>query len=188
MAPSQREKARTHIPIEHPLNAPEESQGPIFTREADTKNPESKTNRLCSRFATTSRIALTGSPLANNVEEYYSTISWVAPNFLGPLSEFREVYVSYIEAGLASESLAWERRKALKILQVLKDTVAPKVNRATIKTCLARDLPPKFPEGKTSKAKAMHCRPDATEKAGQKDKAGDPYPARLLACKSASDT
>ena len=107
------------------------------------KNPNSQTNRLCSRFATRSRIALTGSPLANNVEEYYSTISWVAPNFLGPLDEFREIYVREIETGFAADSLAWERRRALKMLHVLKDTVAPKVNRATIKSCLSRDLPPK---------------------------------------------
>jgi SNF2 family DNA or RNA helicase len=107
------------------------------------KNPKGKLNRLTSRFKTTSRIALTGSPLANNVEEYYSMINWVAPNFLGPLTEFREVYVRDIEAGLCVESTRYEQRRALKMLQVLKDTVASKVNRATIKSCLSHDMPPK---------------------------------------------
>lgn len=107
------------------------------------KNPEGKLNRLASQFRSASRIALTGSPLANNVEEYYSMINWVAPNFLGPLAEFREVYVRDIQAGLWVDSVAYERRKALKMLQVLKDTVASKVNRATIKSCLAHDLPQK---------------------------------------------
>ncbi|KFH49000.1 DNA repair protein-like protein [Hapsidospora chrysogenum ATCC 11550] len=107
------------------------------------KNPTGKLNRLTSRFKTTSRIALTGSPLANNVEEYYSMINWVAPNFLGPLTEFREVYVRDIEAGLCVDSARYEQRKALKMLQVLKDTVASKVNRATIKSCLSHDMPPK---------------------------------------------
>lgn len=108
------------------------------------KNPESKVNRVCSNIRTTRRIALTGSPLANNVEEYYSMINWVAPNFLGPIPEFREIYVSTIQAGLWSESKNHEKREALKMLQVLKETVASKVNRATVKSCLAQDLPQKF--------------------------------------------
>ncbi|KAF4121247.1 Superfamily II DNA or RNA helicase, SNF2 family [Geosmithia morbida] len=107
------------------------------------KNRETKLNSMCSRFKTTRRIALTGSPLANNVEEYYSMIDWVSPNFLGPLSEFREVYVRDIQAGLDRDSPISDRRRALKVLQVLKATVAAKVDRATIKSCLAHDLPPK---------------------------------------------
>jgi SNF2 family DNA or RNA helicase len=108
------------------------------------KAPDAKVTRACSQFQTMSRIALTGSPLANNVEEYHSMIDWVAPNFLGPLSEFREIYANPIQQGLWTDSLGYEKRKALKMLQVLKETVAPKVHRATIKSCLKNDLPPKY--------------------------------------------
>lgn len=107
------------------------------------KNPDGKTNLLCSAFKTTRRIALTGSPLANNVEEYFSMIDWVAPNYLGPLPEFRDIYVRPIQAGLDRDSPAIDKRRALKMLAVLKKTVGPKVDRATIKSCLSRDLPPK---------------------------------------------
>ena len=107
------------------------------------KNRETKLNKACSSFTTKSRIALTGSPLANNVEEYYSMIDWVAPNYLGPLSEFREIYVRDIEAGFFRDSTSWQKRRALIRLQALTRTVAPKINRATVKTCLANDLPPK---------------------------------------------
>ncbi|KAM4060176.1 type III restriction enzyme, res subunit [Hirsutella rhossiliensis] len=107
------------------------------------KNPEAKVHRVCSRFKTNCRIALTGSPLANNVEEYYSMINWVAPNYLGPLGEFKDIYALPIQQGLWGDSMGWEKRKALKMLQVLKETVAPKVHRRTIKS-LKNDLPPKF--------------------------------------------
>lgn len=107
------------------------------------KSPLTKVHQVCSRFKANCRIALTGSPLANNVEEYYFMINWVAPNYLGPLGEFRDIYATPIQQGLWGDSMGWEKRKALKMLQVLKDTVAPKVHRATIKSCLKDDLPPK---------------------------------------------
>ncbi|KYK60081.1 chromatin-remodeling complex ATPase chain isw-1 [Drechmeria coniospora] len=106
------------------------------------KNPNTESNEICSRFKTKARVALTGSPLANNVEEYYSMIDWVAPNFLGPSKEFTQIYARPIHQGLWGDSTGAEKRRALKMLQVLKETVAPKVNRATIQ-CLRKDLPPK---------------------------------------------
>lgn len=107
------------------------------------KNPRAKISQLTSKLKTSTRIALTGSPLANNVEEYYSMIDWVAPNFLGPLQEFRERYVNPIQLGLYTDSTKSEKRNAIKMLQVLKETAAPKVHRATIKSCLKNELPPK---------------------------------------------
>ena len=109
------------------------------------KKDDGKLNKACSRLRTTTRLALTGSPLANHVQEYYAMIDWVAPNFLGPLSEFNQIYVQVIERGLAKDSTSYEKRKASKMLQVLKETVDPKVNRATTKTSsVAKDLPPKM--------------------------------------------
>ncbi|KAG5985023.1 hypothetical protein E4U55_001959 [Claviceps digitariae] len=107
------------------------------------KNPQSRVHTTCSQFRTKSRIAMTGSPLSNNIEEYYFMIDWVAPNFLGPLSEFREIYANPIQHGLDNGSVSSEKRRALKMLQALKQTVAPKVHRATVKSCMEEDLPPK---------------------------------------------
>lgn len=107
------------------------------------KNPNSKVHIACDRFKTSSRIAMTGSPLANNIDEYYFMINWVAPNFLGPLPEFREIYSNPISHGVELGSSSYAKRKALKKLEALKLIVAPKVHRATIKTCMNKDLPPK---------------------------------------------
>lgn len=53
------------------------------------KNTDASVTKAARQFQSRSRIALTGSPLANNVEEYHTMIDWVAPNYLGPIEEFR---------------------------------------------------------------------------------------------------
>jgi superfamily II DNA or RNA helicase len=106
------------------------------------KNHNSKLAAATAQFKSMSRIALTGSPLANNVTEYHTMIDWVAPNYLGPISEFRQKYVEPIELGLWMESTGYERRRSLKMLGVLKEDIAPKVHRADM-SVLRNDLPPK---------------------------------------------
>ena len=106
------------------------------------KNAKSGIGIAASQFKSMSRIALTGSPLANNVTEYHTMIDWVAPNYLGPISEFNQKYVQPIQDGLYSDSSRGQRRQSLKILGVLKEDIAPKVNRADI-SVLRNDLPPK---------------------------------------------
>ncbi|KAF4783429.1 SNF2 super family protein [Colletotrichum scovillei] len=108
------------------------------------KNPESMIAIAAAKFKTQRRIALTGSPLANNVIEFYCMINWVAPNYLGPLAEFKDYYAEPIQSGLYEDSTGSQYRKAKKQLAVLEATVAPKTNRATIKSCLKNDLPPKM--------------------------------------------
>ncbi|KAH9906162.1 hypothetical protein F4778DRAFT_634719 [Xylariomycetidae sp. FL2044] len=104
------------------------------------KNSKSQIHMATAGFKTHSRIALTGSPLANNVEEYFAMIDWVAPNYLGDIKEFRDVFGRPIKDGLSSDSTFWQRKKALRVLHLLKETVAPKVNRATI-AVLKADIP-----------------------------------------------
>ncbi len=106
------------------------------------KSAKAQITLVASKFRAKSRIALTGSPLANNVEEYHAMIEWVAPNYLGPIVEFRSKYVEPIQTGLYSDSTSYERRKALKMLGVLKEDIGPKVHRADM-SVLRNDLPPK---------------------------------------------
>ena len=50
----------------------------VVADEAHTiKNPASKTNRAMGKIRTRARLALTGYPLQNNLEEYYCMIHWV---------------------------------------------------------------------------------------------------------------
>ncbi|KAI6712194.1 hypothetical protein JHW43_005238 [Diplocarpon mali] len=106
------------------------------------KNTKSKLTKAATNFRTKSRIALTGSPLANNVEEYYSMINFIVENYLGSAEEFRSKYKKPIEAGLFLESTAPERRKSLKTLGLLNSELELKVHRRGMQV-LKNELPPK---------------------------------------------
>lgn len=92
------------------------------------KNMKSRTSSAAKKFKTTSRIALTGSPLANNLEDYFAMIDWVAPGYLGDLTEFKAYYQEPIEEGTYRDSTKYQQRKSLKKLQALKSDIDPKVS------------------------------------------------------------
>ena len=94
------------------------------------KNWKAKAAIALHTFTTPRRIALTGSPLNNNLEEYYAIISWACPNFLGPMNEFRSIYVHPITRGLYNDSAQRDYRKALVQLRKLEHLLQPKVHRA----------------------------------------------------------
>lgn len=106
------------------------------------KNPVSHIHRATSNFRTLSRIAMTGSPLTNDLMDYYAMINWVAPGFLSDIVEFRSSYANPISDGLHCDSDRSQKRLALKLLSVLKTTVAPKVHRRGIAS-LGSDMPVK---------------------------------------------
>lgn len=106
------------------------------------KNPTTSITKAATQFKSHTRIALTGSPLANNVAEYHTMIEFAAPGYLGPALEFRAKYVEPIQEGLYQDSSSHERRKALKMLGVLKTELDPKVHRADM-SVLKKDLLPK---------------------------------------------
>lgn len=102
------------------------------------KNIESATHRFVRQIRTGSRIALTGSPLSNNLREYYALIEWVAPGYLGDQTEFRQHYETPIKEGLYRDSLPSEWRYALKRLELFKREVQPKVHRADMSVLATR--------------------------------------------------
>ncbi|OAA55616.1 snf2 family helicase [Niveomyces insectorum RCEF 264] len=121
----------------------EQAPNMVIADEAHAlKNPKSKVHQAAANFATTARIAMTGSPLSNSIEDYHSMINWVAPNYLADHREFVSVYANPIKEGFYKDSTAQQKRHALKLLKVLKDTVAPKIHRATV-SMLKDELPPK---------------------------------------------
>ncbi|KAI4781960.1 hypothetical protein E4T52_03127 [Aureobasidium sp. EXF-3400] len=96
------------------------------------KNDSSKTSLAVHKINTQRRIGLTGSPMSNNTAEIFALIDWVAPKFLGSKVEFKAVYQEPIEAGTYVDSTGSEVRKSMKKLAVLKEIIAPKLNRADI--------------------------------------------------------
>ena len=106
------------------------------------KSPTSQIGTLSKRFKTLSRIALTGSPLNNRLEEYYTMIDWIAPGYLGNMVQFKAKYSEPIMQGLFVDSTNYEKRLSLRKLTVFKRDIDPKVNRADI-SAIANDIPTK---------------------------------------------
>lgn len=106
------------------------------------KNSSSAIGTLVGKFRTQCRVALTGSPLANSLDDYYVLIDWVSPGYLGDPEDFREDYQNPIVLGMYADSTLYEQRKSLKVLQALKDEIDPKVHRKDI-MAIRDDLPAK---------------------------------------------
>lgn len=62
------------------------------------KNPDAQINKAISKFITRKRIILTGTPLQNNLEEYYTMVSLVQKNFWES-SDFKRFFKTPIEDG-----------------------------------------------------------------------------------------
>jgi SNF2 family DNA or RNA helicase len=106
------------------------------------KNSKSIINIYAMRFATNSRIALTGSPLSNHLEEYHTMVDWIAPGYLGNIQQFRAKYSEPIREGLYADSLPSEKRLSMRKLHVLKRDLDPKIDRADI-SAIEKDMPSK---------------------------------------------
>ena len=70
------------------------------------KNNKSDIGKALSTMKTSRRIALTGTPLQNNLHEYYRLANWIRPGYLAKSeSEFERVYVKKIMSSLMVRSI-----------------------------------------------------------------------------------
>ena len=116
----------------------------VVADEAHTfRGRTSKINSAMNQFGTRSRIALTGSPLNNNLEEYFTLIDWIAPNYLGTYTEFKATYEEPIREGLYQDSTLSQYNQSRTKLKALEIEMGPKVHRANL-SVLRTDL-----QGKT---------------------------------------
>ncbi|KOG37386.1 DEAD/DEAH box helicase [Streptomyces decoyicus] len=66
------------------------------------KNPFSATARALRTLPGKARVALTGTPVENNLSELWAILDWTTPGLLGPLGRFRTRYAQAIEGGAAA--------------------------------------------------------------------------------------
>jgi superfamily II DNA or RNA helicase len=64
------------------------------------KNARSSTAKALRKIPSAVRVALTGTPMENNLTELWSILDWVIPGLLGSRQAFRRVWASPIEAGV----------------------------------------------------------------------------------------
>ncbi|MEV6549931.1 DEAD/DEAH box helicase [Streptomyces sp. NPDC051597] len=84
--------------------------GMVVADEAQhVKNPFSATAKALRTIPAPARIALTGTPVENNLSELWALLDWTTPGLLGPLKSFRARHARAVENGedaQAAERLA----------------------------------------------------------------------------------
>ncbi|MER6120401.1 DEAD/DEAH box helicase [Streptomyces sp. NPDC001743] len=86
--------------------------GMVVADEAQhVKNPYSATARQLRTIDAQARVALTGTPVENNLSELWAILDWTTPGLLGRLGAFRTRYARAVEGG--SDPAAAERLGAL---------------------------------------------------------------------------
>ena len=108
----------------------------------EIKNKKSKITGLLMRIKTGTRIATTGSPLSNNLKEYWAMMNWIHTGFLGTLRHFTADYIDPIKAGLYGDSTSGDRRVSQRRLVGLKALLSGKIHRCDI-SVIQTDLPDK---------------------------------------------
>ncbi|MFI9172700.1 DEAD/DEAH box helicase [Streptomyces lincolnensis] len=95
------------------LDAPRLAEVPwgmVVADEAQhVKNPYSATARELRSIGARARVALTGTPVENNLSELWAILDWTTPGLLGRLGTFRTRYAQAVESGqdpAAAERLA----------------------------------------------------------------------------------
>jgi SNF2 family DNA or RNA helicase len=78
----------------------EQSWGLVVADEAQhVKNPYSATAQALRTIPSPARVALTGTPVENNLSELWALLDWTTPGLLGPLKSFRARHARAVETG-----------------------------------------------------------------------------------------
>ena len=107
------------------------------------KNSENQTSRALNSLPVRRRVLLTGTPMQNDLQEFYAMVDFTNPGILGTAEEFRRKMLFPILRG--REPDATERQKA-KMMQIQNDmslTVNEFILRR-VNTVNAQHLPPKL--------------------------------------------
>ena len=97
------------------------------------KNPRSSTARALRSITAPARIALTGTPVENNLSELWALLDWTTPGLLGSLKTFRALHAREVEGGE-------DPRAAERLARMVRPFV---LRRKKSDPGIAPELPPK---------------------------------------------
>uniref|UniRef100_M4BTC1 Uncharacterized protein n=1 Tax=Hyaloperonospora arabidopsidis (strain Emoy2) TaxID=559515 RepID=M4BTC1_HYAAE len=107
------------------------------------KNANSQINKALSSLACRRRVLLSGTPMQNDLEEFFAMVDFTNPNILGTPSEFRKSYLGPILVGREPDSTDRERGVAQSCSAMLCEVVNQFIlRRGNILN--AKHLPPKL--------------------------------------------
>lgn len=95
------------------------------------KNEKTSISIAMYRIKTQRRIVLTGTPLQNNLKEYYCMVQFVKPNLLGTYKEYLNRFVNPITNGQYTDSTQRDlsvMRKRAHVLHKLLDGIVQVIN------------------------------------------------------------
>lgn len=104
----------------------------ILDEAQKVKNPITETARACRQLLARHRLAVTGTPIENRLDELWAIFDFLMPGYLGTQARFRRDFDGPIT-----------RDKSVGAADELKRKIAPFVLRR-MKEQVARDLPPKL--------------------------------------------
>ncbi|WP_234440654.1 DEAD/DEAH box helicase [Streptomyces rimosus] len=97
------------------------------------KNPRSSTGKALRGIKAPARIALTGTPVENNLSELWALLDWTTPGLLGSLKTFRALYAREVEGGEDPET-------AERLARLIRPFI---LRRKKSDPGIAPELPPK---------------------------------------------
>jgi transcriptional regulator ATRX len=104
-------------------------------------NKSNASYKALSSIKTPRRIALTGSPVQNNLLEYFMMVNWIRPNvFAMSESKFDKTFVVPIMQGMASDAPTIAVYNSMSQSKLLNEMLAPYVQRKDA-TELMKELP-----------------------------------------------
>lgn len=106
VAPELKKTSKTAPDLQFPTKLKDQLlKGPriIIADEAhQMKNKNSQLAQAAAMLESRSRIALTGSPLANNLLDYYAMVNWISPNIWMNLLFSRQSTLNRLSKGCSS--------------------------------------------------------------------------------------
>ncbi|XP_061391965.1 transcriptional regulator ATRX homolog, partial [Musca vetustissima] len=106
------------------------------------KNEKTSISKAVTRMRTKRRIVLTGTPLQNNLKEYYCMIQFIKPNLLGTYKEYLNRFVNPITNGQYTDSTDRDIRLMKHRSHILHKLLEGCIQRRDY-SVLAPYLPPK---------------------------------------------
>jgi SNF2 family DNA or RNA helicase len=117
------------------LSEHEPGWGLVVADEAQNiKNPHARTARAIRDIPAVARLALTGTPVENNLSELWAILDWTTPGLLGTYEQFRRTWSRAIESRR-------DTAKATGLSQLIRPFV---LRRRKSDPGIAPELPPKI--------------------------------------------